>query len=483
MSNDPTTGGSGDWFTRNKRAIIIGSSMVGIAAIVVIIVALVLANGDDEDDDQASPDASPSASASASVSATASPSPEESATPEGSATATAPATTTATATAAPDQMEWTVNVPQPMPPSSVVTIEHNCYQCDAASEGFERVAAFGQPGSEPQRLELLPSPDGGYISSTYVSPRGDQMWVTVCSEGNCGPLGEVSNDAASVLSHSTDGGVTWSDVETFDGAVGVAGVSAGIPVMARFEGSDVSYFALGGNEIEPPEDGAAPVYLANGPELVWLSVDFKKLMDTGGDVIFESDRPFSVSGSPRPSGGAYFIRFISNSTTPIGYALVEGGDIVQEYVEPFFITIGGWIDDRTVVGNADLAAVDIPGVTEGEVHGLTPVLIDLESGAITPIEVFGPLSEPDAYGGINLIRSLDRGIEEATTPYLVVTPDDCLNVRDTPSQSAAVVQCWADGVILWVPGTEPVEAEGITWIPVVGPDTSRGWASSEFLQP
>ncbi len=57
---------------------------------------------------------------------------------------------------------------------------------------------------------------------------------------------------------------------------------------------------------------------------------------------------------------------------------------------------------------------------------------------------------------------------------------DCLNVRDQPSATGAVLGCFADGVLLR--DLSATVLGNVSWAHVETPNGKQGWASLEFLQ-
>lgn len=388
---------------------------------------------------------------------------------------------------------WSIRAPQALPQDMVVYLERGCWQCDGPAEALERTTSIGNPGAvEVETRELFRAPGGppAYILSFVSSPDGHEIWLTVCSRGYCGAVGEPTADAQVTVYHSDDGGITWSPVETFDGMVGIVTVAAGIPILARTErdasGNYVTtYFSLqGGRELRGP-DGAYPLWGSNGDRLAWQTEDGRRLLRSDGSVIFESETPFFVLGVPHPDNDIFYVQWRRASPAASARsALVDRGVVVAEYDDAgpeFFLSPGAWLDERTAIGNAGFLPEQVSGAS-GQGQRNLPVLIDFVAGTVTPLTVYGPDFWSDAYRGRNRVWAADRGTPTAQTPYVVDADGDCLNVREQPSLSASVVRCWVDGVVLWAPGKEPIEAEGVTWIAVEGPDGSSGWASAEFLR-
>jgi hypothetical protein len=376
----------------------------------------------------------------------------------------------------------------------VIYVEKGCTQCDGPTEAIERVSTVGESAAVEAEPRELFEPAAGYISSSWISPDGHEIWLTVCSRGYCGGVGEISGDAQTTLYNSNDGGITWETLETADGSVGVVGFTAIGPILARTERQSDGQFTTtffahqGGTVIPPPQPGAHPLFGANGSVLVWGAQDGRSILRSDGSVIFAADEQFFVAGAPHPENEVFLLGFRPEQPTdPVRYALIEDGEIVREFrggPSGLTLWIGAWLDNRTALGNASLLPSGMPGIEPGqdEREYQVPVRIDLETGELTPFELYGPLLSSD-YHGRNRVRAIDTGsTSEGDIPYVVDAGGDCLNVRDTPSLGSPSARCYEDGVIVWALSEETTEAEGVAWLNVHGPGINPGWASSEFLR-
>lgn len=377
-----------------------------------------------------------------------------------------------------------------MPADTVLIVEKGCYQCDGPPAALERVSTIG--GGTPKARTLFQAKTPGtYITSLYVAPGGHDIWLFVCTTGDCGPLGPASADAQQTLHHSDDGGITWSEIAVFGADTGIVSVVSGLPILSR-SGTDASgkpsavYFSLQGGRVITTPAGAFPVYQSGGSDMLWQTAENTKLLKTDGSTVFESDRPFLIAGTPHPDASTVVI-FWRDATPPFGvieHSLIHGGKVVQTIAgggPEFFLSVGGWLDGTRAVGRVGMMPTDVPGATGPQRSFSIPSLIDFEKGSVTPIELYGTLFT-DAYFGRNAIRAIDRGDAASgfSTPYLVAADGDCLNVREKPSTSAGVLRCFADDVILWAKAGEST-ADGVTWIEVLGPDGTKGFASKQFL--
>jgi SH3-like domain-containing protein len=71
----------------------------------------------------------------------------------------------------------------------------------------------------------------------------------------------------------------------------------------------------------------------------------------------------------------------------------------------------------------------------------------------------------------------------AVGPFVrVSTPEDCLNVRATPSTTGEILACYADGVLLPLRDAAVI-ADGNEWLGVRAPDGRECWAAARYLVP
>ena len=137
------------------------------------------------------------------------------------------------------------------------------------------------------------------------------------------------------------------------------------------------------------------------------------------------------------------------------------------YQAPIDVELTGWPR-----GRAATAFVEVVRPATATGFGPLPAFIDFPTGRVTPLG--GPFLEQS--GRNQLLASVSG-------PFLRVTgggAGSCVNVRVEPSLAAAVVGCYADGVLLQSLAPQ-VTAEGKAWKSVRTPDRKSGYASSEFL--
>ncbi len=151
----------------------------------------------------------------------------------------------------------------PVPMSGI--IEKGCWQCDGGTDAIERVTldASGKPV-----VDQLFKPANGYISSSNFDSSNGEYYLTVCSRGYCGGVGEISSDSQSTIYRSKDKGVTWTPLETFDGNVTIVSITKKGPLLNFTTYSngtfDYKYQVFGSSSVIRPPAGTELAYLNRG---------------------------------------------------------------------------------------------------------------------------------------------------------------------------------------------------------------------------
>ena len=365
--------------------------------------------------------------------------------------------------------------PGSLPVPMSVIVEKGCYQCDGPTSAFERVTL---DASGKLKVEQLYKAASGYILSSFWDPAGREHYLSVCSRGYCGGVGQISADAQTTIMRSTDGGVTWQALETFDGDVTVAAKTAQGVLLNRstYQDGQFDYRCqlLGTNQFLTPPAGAQPEYI--GAQVIgWRLADGRTVQGLDGATLVVLPDLGGIEREMRIQqvlgNGDMAVIWNVGPTRDAYLGLVQGGRLTRILKGPSSLSVGSVLNQSVAFGNVTLPRAD-GTPTDAPLY---PAMIDFASGTVNVLELFGAVGS-DAYNGQrNRIRLVEPG------PFLRVTgAGDCLNVRETPSTSAKVLGCFADNVLLRDLAQEQ-SAGGIAWKKVQTPSGETGWASAEFL--
>jgi len=389
----------------------------------------------------------------AATTASASPSASPSAT-----SSTTPSAGAADALGVPVQ-HWNVGPVMALPEGVVVVVEHGCTQCDGPTSSLARVVGGTGSDSGPKTLFPPAGLDTGYIDAFAISPDGGELYVTVCSRGYCGGVGEVSPDAQTTVYHSVDGGVTWQAESSYGPPSSVSlGSDGWVLTTQQFDGTQYSY----SSEVYPNAITAPQATIPMVPPELTAALAGRFDQQTGilpvsvtpdGDTIVEW---LETAGEQRTWFiGRWHDGALQSVITTVGS-----------------ITIGGWISDTVAVGNYFVPA----GPGAGAALFARPALLDFAAGKVTPLTIGnGQPSNPSAPDRDRIVNVQYGSFAE------VHTGGDCLNVREEASTSSKSLGCFADGVLLQLSDVVSVMDDGTTWQSVVTPSGAAGWASAEFL--
>ncbi len=385
----------------------------------------------------------------------------------------------------------TFTQPGSLPVPMSVVIEKGCFQCDGPTSGFER-ATLNDQGQVV--TETLFEPDTGYISHSYWDAANRTHYLSVCSRGYCGGVGQISPDAQTTIMRSIDGGVSWQDVQTFDGDVGLAGATQQGFLLNRSTFSngmaDYRFQLLGTDTVVRPPAGTEPeFYYSRGTLAGWRKTGTNEILGLDGSLLVtlpDVGNP-QVGGAPRVGAvlGDEVLIVWSDGSSQAGISsylgLMRNGSLATIFkYKPAsgdtFLSLGTWLTKSVAFGNAWVTPTDINPASSNNQGGLHPIMFDLQTGQMTVLELYGPAFSDNYFAQRNYIREVEPG------PFLRVTgAGDCLNVREQPNATAPVVQCFADDVLLKDLNQEQ-QAGGLTWAKVQTPTGKQGWASAEFLR-
>ncbi|MBE0611929.1 MAG: hypothetical protein IH609_21295 [Dehalococcoidia bacterium] len=304
-----------------------------------------------------------------------------------------------------------VTIAHPSLPGTGATyiIEKGCWQCDGQPTAYERVVVDANGDTTVEEIFTAPS---GYILGGRFDPAGTEHYISVCSQGYCGGVGPMSADARSTIYRSTDGGTTWEVVKSFAGSAVIGAHTAqGALVFIQeenYQPSRVESLTTGA-AVNPPAAGFQP-YSYRGPGFAWVSPDYKTLLladgsplisgDLGGHKYADSSFQFH---SMLPSGDGALVSWWHGDSpaTLVNYAgIVRNGQLERVFELGEMVLVGAWLSPELAVGNMAMEAPAGSAVPGGMAS--QPVVFNVVTGEITPLELYGPLFT-DKYTGRNQV--------------------------------------------------------------------------------
>lgn len=371
-----------------------------------------------------------------------------------------------------------------VPDDLALIIEVGCTECDGPTERLIRV--YRDASGELRTDALFEDPSdqpNAFITSFALSADASTIAVGVCPEGDCPFLGPAQPGATSVVHRSTDGGVTWQQLDTPGGvyyAAAVIGDNVVLQGPLDAEGFlEKRYEAFpGGAMFDQPVPQTA-LFMVGGGEIVWRTVEGRLLRVNGGDLVrlpagFQVAYPAGGRYWFDPTGGRTALALFNDDTGYMLGLVAGGGEPMQYYRLEGYATIGGWLDADRAIGNAVVSSSDLTSeVPEPfrEAAVTLPAIFDFSNGTVQPIA--HPFLEQ--YGRNRVVAVLPG-------PFARVTgAGDCLNVRSEPGQTGEVLDCFADGVLLRDRGEER-SVDGVSWLSVTTPDGIDGWATVQYLE-
>ncbi|MFN0095333.1 MAG: SH3 domain-containing protein [Dehalococcoidia bacterium] len=390
-----------------------------------------------------------------------------------------PTQVAATATPRPPNA-WYFAPATPLPADVALWIERGCWQCDAPPEQVD--LAVGRGSGRSAIRPLLPKLNelNRYYANVRFAPGGSEGYAMVCSRGYCGGVGQISPDAQNTLRRTRDGGITWEDVGTFDGMVGIAAVTPDGPIIVRTlvvsPGGLRSALTLldGKTAVTPPSPGAGLIgRQPSATTLLWLATDRVTLLTSANEIVFRLERGADphpelvldvIAGTPDLR--RLLVQWVTNDG--IRYGLIRDGVLEREIRKPsesFAMFLGAWLEDDIIVATV--------GGSPLSTQGVVPALVNLQTLEITPLAIDGPPNAAVAWAR-SLVLAAAKG------PFVTAsTAGDCLNVRESPVATAATYGCFRDGTPFRV--RESPEA-GAAWIAVFAPDGRPGWVNAQFVE-
>lgn len=329
--------------------------------------------------------------------------------PANPGTGTTPLNTTGEVVMGIDVVRVSIGQPARPAPGATYFVEKGCWQCDGQPTAYERVVVDPNGGVTNEEIFRASS---GYIIGGRFDPAGKEHYISVCSQGHCGGVAEMSPDAKSTVYRSTDGGTTWQPVKTFDGSAVIGAFTARGPmVFVREENSLPARVELltTGEPLAPPVAGYQP-YAYQGTGFAWASPDYQTLLLPDGSPLISGDlggHRYADSGfqfiSMLPAGDGALVSWWHGDSPAslVSYAgIVRNGRMERVFELGQMVLVGAWLNPELAVGNM---AVEVPSgsaVPGGMVS--QPVVFNTATGDVTPLELYGPLFT-QRYAGRNQV--------------------------------------------------------------------------------
>lgn len=314
-----------------------------------------------------------------------------------------------------DVVKVSVAQPSPLAAGATYYVEKGCWQCDGSPTAYERVSVDANGKATVEEIFTAPS---GYILGGRFDPAGNEHYISVCSQGYCGAVGPMSGDARSTLYRSTDDGTTWEVVKSYAGHAVIGAHTAQGPLVfvqdENYQPSRVESLTSG-EIIAPPAPGYMP-YSHRGIGFAWMAEDYKSLVMADGSPLIGGDlggHKFDDSSyqfiSLLPSGDAALVSWWHGDApaTLVNYAgIVRNGQLERVFEVGELVLVGAWLSPELAVGNMAMEAPAGSSVPGGMVS--QPVVFNIATGEITPLELYGPLFT-DEYIGRNQVVGVLSG--------------------------------------------------------------------------
>jgi len=383
-----------------------------------------------------------------------------------------------------------------LPADIALIVPPNCGNCAGPTGGLSRVYrdANGQIRTDTlvtmESLGFAPvsysDPTGPVLTGFAADEGGSTIAVGVCKHGPCfgGPGQPPPGDAETAILLSSDGGVSWSELQRLGGVAFVSGVLPNGRIVVGISNGKPEppvYKVLPeGEDLTPPPGAgfAAPLSLASG-DVIWptegggmlrsdgsawlgewadprhLQFAWKFVLDPGGERVLASATTVSVNG---PGSGLVVVFRID-------------GTLERVYSVPGFFSPIAWLGDGRVLGHADTCAGSV-GPGYGSCSGYRPALIDLDARFI---HHFRPVIDPP----VNFFNIF--AVQRGPFARVVNTDETCVNIRSAPNTGAEIVDCAAEGVLLRTDGSTGGDGTNV-FLHVYTPSGLEGWASTEYLE-
>ena len=345
--------------------------------------------------------------------------------------------------------------------------------------------------------EVWKQAENGSLNLTGVvaNERGE-LFASTCFLDVCGFEGPGKPGVETVFRRSTDGGITWHEIDRKPGKWWArAALDDGV-VAINFEGFTPAYAMFpGGSTVVPPSnatDASDPIVFRG--QLAWIVGT--QILNRSGERVYEFELPgypnLTVQsvlalrrGGPSPTMDSFPVVvaswtadglpgqqqfFIGTFLPPIGLPL----KVLQ--VETGTPLVAGWLNERDLIVTADYLRPST--CTTGRVSsGADPAIIPYDLGSLSFIGT--PFYSADCSLGSQ--RVVSTQFIAIWARARVNGDGDCVNLRREPSITAQVLDCLGDGAIV---NTGKARSNDGTrfWQSVVGPSGQVGWIAAEFLE-
>lgn len=459
----------------------VGASVVAVVAVGVLTTVLALRGGGDTPP-AATPETSPSAAATATATVDAGGKPT-------------PGTPGPTPTTIAGAIELRAGDAVPFPRDVVL------YAVDAAWEGpsaaFRRYYVDAQGELRTDTLLETVAPAGApesevrAIVGVVAGPNGS--FVAALCHGTC-----YGAPQPVTVVRSTDGGITWTELGTLEaeGWVGpIAATRTGALLLRSYENPPTI--------VSLPDDGTSfevPAELRDTQLFSWI--DGTGAVGIGGLTMDGRvvDARTGATLATLPADGT--TRFPDRVTVRGGVAeltvqwWIDRGEAPRSGYLAFlpmgassframyhwahergldWITRVEWLSSTVALARTSFEGERYVAEMVPDFYGSVPALVDFETGEVAPLAPFVAQLASKAGGPVP--------ISVAAGPFArVMTPGDCLNVREAADPGAAPLTCAADGALLPLRENADVTAGGETWVAVTMPDGRPGWAAASYLE-
>ncbi|MEP7214648.1 MAG: hypothetical protein ABI782_00255 [Anaerolineaceae bacterium] len=384
---------------------------------------------------------------------------------------------------------------EPFPENVVMIVAHGGY--GHGGGGYYSVTRhYRDKNGQLLTDEVWKQAENGSLNLTgIVANERGELFVSACLMELCGFEGPSKPGVETIFSRSTDGGITWHEIDRKAGKWWARLALDDSVVAVNFEGQASAYMEFPGAKAVTPPASAIPVGLdpiAFRGQLAWIAG--RQILNRNGERVYEFELPgypnLTVQsvlalrrGGPSPTMDSFPVVvaswtadglpgqqqfFIGTFLPPIGLPLkvlkIENGTP----------RLAGWINERDLIVTADYLRPST--CTSDKVSsGADPAIIPYDLGSLSFIGT--PFYSADCSLGSQRVVS---------TQFIAIWTrikgdGDCVNLRSAPSITAQVLDCLGDGAIV---NTGKARSNDGTrfWQSVTGPSGQQGWIADEFLE-